>query len=99
MTSSLDTNVSVSPEVLLQEIDGEAVLLDLKSECYFGLNLVGTRIWRLLERGGDLRAVHAALLDEFEVESDRLKHDIEDLVSQLADAGLVTVTTARAGQG
>jgi hypothetical protein len=96
MSSSLDTNVSVSPEVMLQEIDGEAVLLDLKSECYFGLNLVGTRIWRLLERDGDLRSVHKALLGEFEVEPDRLSEDIQALVAQLADAGLVTVRAAPA---
>jgi hypothetical protein len=36
MEITLDTRVAVSPEVVLQEVGGEAVLLDLKSESKFG---------------------------------------------------------------
>jgi hypothetical protein len=42
----LFTTVVPSPEVLVQELEGEAVLLNLASERYFGLDDVGTRIWQ-----------------------------------------------------
>jgi len=93
---TLETRVSVSPEVMLQELGGEAVLLDLKSESYFGLDEVGTRIWRLVEQHGDLKVVHATLLEEYDVESSRLERDLEDLIGRLVEAGLVNVETTGA---
>ena len=96
MTITLATRVAVSPEVLLQEVGGEAVLLDLKSETYFGLDAVGTRVWRLVEQDGRLGSVHAAMLDEYDVEPLRLQRDLEDLIGRLADAGLVRVEAADA---
>ena len=36
--------IEISSEVLTQEVGGETVILDLKTESYFGLNEVGTRI-------------------------------------------------------
>ena len=80
----------------MQEVGGEAVLLDLKSETYFGLDSVGTRIWQLVERDGELKAIHAVLLAEYEVSAERLEDDLLKLVAQLAEKGLVTVGEARA---
>jgi hypothetical protein len=56
MQPRLADQITVSPEVLFQEVGGEAVLLDLKSESYFGLDDVGMRIWQLLQEQGSLRA-------------------------------------------
>lgn len=93
---TLDTHVTVSPEVILQDIGGESVLLDLRSESYFSLDAVGTRIWHLVGQHGHLQAVHAALFAEYDVESERLEHDLEALIGRLAEAGLVNVETAGA---
>ena len=94
MSISLDSYVTMSPEVMLQEISGEAVMLDLKSESYFGLDAVGTRIWRVVEREGHLKKVFSELLSEYDVDPARLEEDLKDLIGRLADAGLVAVKTA-----
>jgi len=91
MKISLETRVAVSPEVMLQEVGGEGVLLDLESESYFALDGVGTRIWRLVEADGRLNAVHAKLLEEYDVEPARLEQDLEELIARLVEAGLVNV--------
>lgn len=96
MNITLDMRVVVSPEVMLQDLGGEAVLLDLKSESYFGLDAVGTRIWHLVEQDGHLEVVHATLLDEYDVDAARLEHDLKELIGQLATTGLVTVEGAGA---
>ena len=96
MNITLEARVAVSPEVMLQEVGGEAVLLDLKSESYFGLDEVGTRIWRLVEDDGRLKVVHAKLLDEYDVEPARLEDDLKELIGRLAEAGLVNVEFAGA---
>jgi len=96
MDIGLDAQITISPEVMLQEISGEAVLLDLKSESYFGLDAVGTRIWRLIEQNGHLKAVYSELLAEYDVDPERLELDLKQLIGQLADAGLVDVQNASA---
>jgi len=78
-------------EVLFQNLDGEAVLLDLSSETYFGLNEVGTRIWQLIETAPPLSEVHRALCAEFDADAARIEHDLLALVGDLAKAGLVAV--------
>lgn len=78
-----------SSEVLVQEVGGEAVLLDLASERYFGLDEVGTRIWQLLADDPALARVHATLCSEFQAEPARIQADLLELVSQLSAAGLV----------
>ncbi len=90
---NLQQLVSITPDVLMQELSGESVLLDLNSEQYFGLDEVGTRIWRLIEENGLLQTVFEQLLDEYEVEPDRLEKDLFELVDRLAEAGLVTMKT------
>jgi hypothetical protein len=58
MTDWLECKVKVSDEVLAQEVNEETVLLDLKSECYFGLDPVGTRCWQLLGTEPGVRDVY-----------------------------------------
>jgi hypothetical protein len=88
---TLESIVVRSPEVLFQNLDGEAVLLDLASESYFGLNPVGTRIWELLDGDRRLRDALEVLSAEYEVERTRLEGDLLALIDQLAGAGLVTL--------
>jgi len=89
---SLQQKVSISPEVLSQEVDGETVLLDLQSESYFGLDEVGTRIWQLLSDGSSLQAVFDILLEEYEVDEKQLEQDMQGHVAQLVEAGLISLT-------
>ena len=86
---TLATRVQPSGEVLAQEVGGEAVLLDLAGERYFGLDPVGTRIWALLAQAPVLEEVHATLCEEFQAEPARIETDLLALVQQLAAAGLV----------
>lgn len=88
---TLQHSVIHSPQVLVQDVGGEAVLLDLASEQYFGLDPIGARIWALIGESAHLGAVHARLCQEFEVDPARLEQDLLVLVGELAGAGLVTV--------
>ena len=88
----LDTVLVHADDVLCQEIGGEAVLLDLASERYFGLDPVGTRVWQLLADAPALAQVHATLCGEFDAPPERIGEDLLALVGQLHDAGLVQVS-------
>lgn len=78
-----------SPDVLSQVVGNEAVLLDLASEQYFGLNPVGRRIWELLAVTHSLRQVHDQLCEEFDADPARIEADLLQLAQALFDAGLL----------
>lgn len=90
---SLSDRVTISKDVIFQELSGEAVLLDLARETYFGLDQVGTMIWQALDTGGVLQSAQTAILSQYDVEPTRLEHDILEFVGRLAEAGLVVVET------
>ena len=91
---SLQQKITISPEVLSQEVDGETVLLDLESESYFGLDEVGTRIWQLVNDGKNLQAVLETLLDEYDVDGQKLKKDLQVHIAHLVEAGLISLDPA-----
>lgn len=86
---SLSLQVKPSEDVVWRNLQGESVLLDLKSGVYFGLDAVGTRIWALLQDHSDLQAVLQELLSEYEVNEETCARDLMDLVSAMAEKGLV----------
>jgi hypothetical protein len=91
MISSSATRLSVPSDVLVQELEGESVLLNLNSGRYFGLDEVGTRMWQVLTTAGSIEAAHEMLVNEYDVEPERLRHDLELLVEKLAGHGLLEV--------
>jgi len=88
---NLNQKITLSPDVISQEVSGETVLLDLESENYFGLDEVGTRIWQLIKEKEDLQAIYNTLLDEYEVEESRLQADLETLLGEISKLGLVSL--------
>ena len=83
--------IKISSEVLTQEVGGETVILDLKSEGYFGLDEIGTRIWQLIQEQNNLQSVTETMLNEYDVEPDQLKTDINNLLNELVKSGLVNL--------
>ena len=83
---------AVAPEgVLVRELGGESVLLNLESESYFGLDEIGTRMWAALTGSPTLEAALEVLLVEYEVERAQLQADLEAFVEKLSAAGLIDV--------
>jgi hypothetical protein len=80
---------TVPSGVIARQLSGEAVILDVESGTYFGLNAVGTRIWELIEAGKTLDQVCSKLLDEFEVAPEQLEGDVSALAGELQQRRLI----------
>jgi len=67
MPSALPSTTRFRPKanVLVRELDGEAVLLDVATGRYFGLNATGVRIWVLLGEGEELGRIGERLQSEY----------------------------------
>ena len=79
-------------DVIVTELDGEAVLLNLDTKLYFSLNATGVAIWKLLDEGLTLGQIGERLFQEFDVTPEKAQQCVLDLVGQLNDENLVTVT-------
>jgi hypothetical protein len=88
---SLDTLLAVPEDVIFRELDGEAIILNLATGIYFGLDEVGTRFWALITEAGTLRHAVDVMAGEFDVERATLERDAFELAAGLLDKGLVYV--------
>ncbi len=86
---ALDQKIVVSRDTVFRELEGECVLLNLSTSNYFGLDEIGTRVWQLIQEHGLARPVFEQMLKEFDVEPERLEMDLEHLLCDLQDKGLV----------
>jgi hypothetical protein len=79
---------------LTAEVDGELVMLDPRSSEYFGLDAVGHRIWELLEQPTSVDLLVTQLVNEYEVDIERCRAEVTELVDFMIDAGLVDCVDA-----
>jgi hypothetical protein len=80
--------------VVAREVDGEMVLLNLTSEQYFSLDKVGADIVGRLTRS-PMDEVLPALCRDYQVDAEVLKGDVDQLVGELVEAGLLEGPQAR----
>jgi hypothetical protein len=97
-TSAPEQAYRISEGVLFQQLDQESVLLNLKTEQYFGLDPVGTRIWHLLTTAHTVAATVATLKGEYEVDEARLQLDVVALAERLTAKGLLVVEQSPVAQ-
>lgn len=79
----------VPTQVMFRELEGESVLLNIETETYFGLDDVGTRMWRQLTESASIQLAYDALLSEYDVTPDTLKKDLGSLLEELFENGLI----------
>ena len=92
MTISFSDRVVVPDGVMISHLQEEAVILNLESERYFGLDDVGTRFLTVLTSSESIEAAYETLRREYDVDPQALRDDLRDLVEKLVDQGLLIRT-------
>jgi hypothetical protein len=90
--------IKIPDDVIFRILGDEAVILNLASGVYFGLDTVGTRMWQLMSEHGTTDKVIEAMLEEYEVEKTKLSEDLDRLIQQLSEKGLVKSDAAETSQ-
>lgn len=94
-TTHGDRRVRKPDCVLVRELEDEAILLNLETESYFGLDEIGTRIWTELLASPSVETACEVLEEELDVEPSRLRSDVEALVTELLELGLLELRAGR----
>lgn len=83
--------VKIAKDTIFQELEGEAVLLNMQTGIYFGLNSMGSRIWQLLSEHSDVQTVGSILLGEFDIREKQLQNHLSKFIETLKSKGLIEV--------
>ncbi len=88
--------ISVHPEQLSSDLDGETILLQMSSGLYYGLNEMGAVIWEMIQTPHQFKEIQDKLLETYEVTPEVCQQEVTRLLRELHEAGLVEVTAPKA---
>ena len=83
---------SPKADVVASDLGDHWALLDLDSSMYFTLNGVGATVWQTIqENPADIDTLVGAVTEVFNVTDDICRPDIDALLKEMSDAGLIEV--------
>lgn len=80
------------PHVVHETIDGEAILLNLKTGNYYSVEWPGTLVWDLLNKTGDVNAIKNAFLKAVEKDNDQIINSLNTFFRNLQEEELIVGT-------
>ncbi len=84
-----DSVVRAVDSQVSSRLGDEVAILELDQGVYFGLNNTGAFLWNLMQEPVRVNEMHAALVEEFEVDVDTAEKDLLRVLGELRDAGLI----------
>ena len=86
MTTRFGVN---SPNVIYETIEGEVILIDLKSGTYYSLREAGATVWQAIEQGAAEDEIQSALEQRYEGPADEMREAVRRLLGDLEREGLI----------
>ncbi len=83
--------VSAGKDQVSCDFEGEAAILNLRDNVYYGLDEVGALVWKLVQEPRQVNEILDLLLDQYDVDEERCMRDLLTLLSRLAGLGLIEV--------
>ncbi len=87
------SRIAVSPGQVSCDLAGEVAILNLKDSVYYGLDSVGASVWSLIQQPKTFAEIRDALLGIYEVDSAQLESDLQVLLGELSERGLIEIQT------
>ena len=99
MTSQISktSTVAAAKDRIWCDMAGEAVILNLDSGVYYGLNPVGAQVWKLIQEPKAVSDLLATLLETYDVAAERCETDLFSLLQDLAVNELIVIEAERNG--
>jgi hypothetical protein len=85
-----------SPNVIHETIEGEVILIDLKTGTYYSLRDSGTAVWRAIEQGAGEDGIAAELRSRYDASEEQIREAVRHLLAELEREGLIRVDEGEA---
>jgi hypothetical protein len=76
-------------DLAVQTLEDESLILDLKKEQIHQLNITASFVWNNCDGKTRIDEVTAKLTEQFDIDIDTAKNDIEQILKQLSDLQLI----------
>lgn len=83
--------VSQIEEIVASDIDGETVMMSVENGKYYGLDDIGSRIWKLIEKPIKVSDLIDTLLKKYNVGRETCEKDVLKFLNQLIDDRILQV--------
>jgi hypothetical protein len=83
------TVISRSPSVLTAEVDDEVVMMSIEQGRYFGLDDIGSDIWRRIEPPCSFAALIDCLACDYDADRATIVADVQALLDRMAAQDVV----------
>lgn len=91
MEVSIASVVCQNTQLLSSEMDGEVVMMDIESGKYYGMNKMGSQIWRLIETPTTVIALCDTLEQIFDINRTVCEQEVIHFLSDMHKEELVSV--------
>lgn len=82
------------PGFVAANLGEELAMLDMAHGAYLGFNATAAHLWRLLDQPCTLGALCDAMMAEFDVDPERCRSEVAELLDQLVAQGMLRVDDA-----
>ena len=77
-------------EIIVNEIDDEIFMMDVESGNYFGLNVLGSEVWNLLDKYQTEDEIVEDLLESFEIDEKTCREQTQEFLKSLLELEAIT---------
>ena len=81
---------NVADDILMSQIENEAILLHVATGTYYNLNESSIPFWEALQNKQPLEPVVQQILNEYEVESSQVLQDLQIFLQDLLKFGIIS---------
>lgn len=92
MTNEIEMSDTFTPhpDLEVRVLDGEAVILNVRTGAYFGTNPVGTEVWQAYSDGKTVAEAVDAVVARFDVDAEQAEADVLAFTGSLLKGGLLS---------
>ena len=78
-----------SPNVIHETIEGEVILIDLKTGTYYSLRDTGAAVWQAIQSGAGEEGIATELRSRYDASEEEIRDAVRRLLDELEHEGLV----------
>jgi hypothetical protein len=86
-----------TPNVIAETIEGEAILVDLRTGNYYSIQGTGSQLWEAIAEGASLGRVAEEVSKAFALDRETAEEAVSSLSDELEREGLIVAVDAAAG--
>ena len=83
--------IEIENKLIVENFDDGMIILNMGSGKYIEFNVLGQKIFSLLEKYGDTEKIFIDLINEFDVDEKVLRKDIESFIKKLKKLNILKI--------